>query len=78
MIMQDITNSKAYYDRGIAYYKKHEYDKAIVEFSEVIKHHPNHVKAYYNRGNGYPGRFSLSFTDSGPQVGIRIYLLQKS
>ena len=36
MIMQDITDSKSYYNRGIAYYKKREYDKAITEFSEVI------------------------------------------
>ena len=35
--MQDRTDSTAYYNRGIAYYEKREYDKAIANFSEVIK-----------------------------------------
>ena len=46
-------DTKAYYNRGIAYYKKREYGKAIAAFSEVIKREPAHSAAYYNRGNAY-------------------------
>lgn len=44
--MQDRTGFMVYYNRGIAYYKKREYDKAIADFSEVIKRKSNNADAY--------------------------------
>ena len=46
-------DTESYYKRGIAYYKKREYDKAIADFSEVIERDSNHAESYYNRGNAY-------------------------
>lgn len=47
MVSHKPNDTELYYNRGIAYYKKREYDKAIADFSEVIKREPNHADAYY-------------------------------
>ena len=39
-----------YYNRGLAWHDKKEYDKAIAHFSQVIRIDPNRVDAYYGRG----------------------------
>lgn len=41
-------DTESYYNRGIAYYKKRDYDKAIAAFSEVVKRKPDHADAYRN------------------------------
>lgn len=61
MMLHKPNDTEAYYNRGIAYYKEHEYDKAITAFSEVIKREPDHAEAYYNRGNVY--RDELGFDE---------------
>lgn len=40
MVTHKSNDTKVYYNRGMADYKKREYDKAIADFSEVIKHEP--------------------------------------
>ena len=42
-----------YVTRGLAYYKKGEYDKAISDFTEAIKLNPKHADIYYSRGLAY-------------------------
>lgn len=37
MVKRKLNDTESYYNRGIAYYEKREYDKAIADFSEVIK-----------------------------------------
>ena len=44
-------DTESYYNRGIAYYEKREYDKAIADFSEVIKREPDHADAYILRSH---------------------------
>ncbi|MCY3740628.1 MAG: tetratricopeptide repeat protein [Candidatus Poribacteria bacterium] len=53
MVTHKPKDTESYYNRGIAYYEKREYDKAIADFSEVIKRNSDHADAYYNRGNAY-------------------------
>ena len=53
MVTHKSNNTESYYNRGIASYKKREYDKAIIEFSEFIEREPDCAEAYYNRGNAY-------------------------
>ena len=41
------------YNRGVAYYDKGEYDKAIAAFTVAIRLDPTDAEAYYNRGVAY-------------------------
>ena len=43
----------AYYNRGIAYFNKGDFDRAIVDFSEAIELNPDDAVAYNNRGGIY-------------------------
>jgi tetratricopeptide (TPR) repeat protein len=45
-------NATAYQNRGHLYHQKHEYDKAIKDFSKSIELEKN-IGAYYNRGEIY-------------------------
>ena len=40
-------------NRGDAYQKKRNFDRAIADFDEAIKVNPNYAGAYYNRGLAY-------------------------
>ena len=45
--------AKAYFDSGLASLNKKEYDKAIGDFTEVIRLDPNNTLAYFDRGLAY-------------------------
>ena len=45
--------SAVYYNRGIAYDIKGQYDQAIQDYGEVIRRDPSDAVAYNNRGNVY-------------------------
>ena len=45
--------SIAYYNRGNAYDKKGEVDRAVADFTKAIKLYPNSAAAYNNRGLAY-------------------------
>ena len=53
MVTYKPNDIESYYNRGIVYYKKRECDKAITNFSEIIKRELDHADAYYNHGNAY-------------------------
>ena len=38
-------------NRGIAYGKAGDYDRALADFDTALRINPNHVRAYVNRGN---------------------------
>lgn len=48
-------------NRGVAYYERGEYDRAIQNYDQAIKLNPNHAGAYYNR--------SLAKKQKGDQAG---------
>ena len=57
--------AKAYYNRGIAYYEKGEFDLAIKDYSEAIELNPRLFHPYNNRGNAYlrKGDFDKAIED---------------
>lgn len=42
--------TNAYYNRGLAYRNKKDFDRAIADYTEAIKLDPSNVMAYNNRG----------------------------
>ena len=40
----------AYYNRGNAYYDKHDFPNAIADYDHAIKLKPNYPTAFFNRG----------------------------
>ncbi|HUS47944.1 MAG TPA: tetratricopeptide repeat protein, partial [Phycisphaerae bacterium] len=45
--------AKACYARGVAYYVKGDYDRAIRDYDKAIELDPKYAKAYSNRGSAY-------------------------
>lgn len=41
----------AYYDRGLAWAKKNETDKALADYNQSLKNNPDYQNAYISRGN---------------------------
>ncbi len=46
----------AYYGRGLSYYNKKDYDRAIADYNLAIKLDPNYTLAYYGRGFVYKSK----------------------
>ena len=45
--------ARSFFDSGIVYIQKKEYDKAIVDFTKAIEISPRYALAYANRGTAY-------------------------
>jgi tetratricopeptide (TPR) repeat protein len=43
-------------DRGNAYYKKSQYDRAISDYNKAIEINPKYALVYNNRGLAYYGK----------------------
>ena len=48
-----LKDAETYYNRGIAYYGKGEYDRAILDYNEALEINPRYAEAYYNRAVSY-------------------------
>ena len=55
----------AYYNRGIAYDDKGQYDRAIADYDTAIKLNPKDADFYFNRGTSYDdkGQFDRAIAD---------------
>jgi tetratricopeptide (TPR) repeat protein len=47
------TDAEAYYNQGLSYGELGEYDKAIADFTEVIRIYPDYAEPYVDRGSTY-------------------------
>ena len=45
--------AKTYYNRGLAYSRNGELDKAIENYTKAIELKPDYAEAYYNRGGAF-------------------------
>ena len=57
--------ANAYYNRGVAYYGKSDYQQAINDYTKAMNLRPNDTKAYNNRGVAYcdNGDYQQAITD---------------
>jgi len=51
--LNDTNLSIAFNNRGIAYYNKKDYDRAIQDYDQAIRLNPSFADAFNNRGNAY-------------------------
>jgi len=58
-------DAEAYYNRGVSYGKKGEYDRAIADFTKALEINPRLAQAYYNRGVAYErkGEYDQAIAD---------------
>lgn len=65
MLQIDTANIHALHNRGISYERLGHYEKAILDFSEVIAKDSENANAYFNRGCCYDsvGELDLAIAD---------------
>ncbi len=65
-----------YYNRGVAYDEKGQYDRAIADYDMAIKLNPKHASAYNNRGIVYKklgqSDKAMSDTQKAKELGRKI------
>ncbi|NJD54932.1 MAG: tetratricopeptide repeat protein [Nitrospirae bacterium] len=52
-IEEDPANFRAYKERGNAYFRKRDFERAIADYNRAIELKPDYFLAYNNRGNVY-------------------------
>ncbi len=52
--------AEEWFDRANESYKKGDYDQAIAEYSKVLETAPQQTDAYFNRGNAWPIRVTMT------------------
>ena len=63
----------AYYNRGLAYGEKGDYERAIKDYSKTIDLQPDLAEAHYNRGEAYYERreFARSIEDYSKAIDLQ-------
>ena len=64
--------AQAYYNRGVAYEQKDNYERAIEDFSKAIKLSPDLYEAYHNRGivYGETGNYERAIKDFSKAIDL--------
>lgn len=64
--------SMAFYNRGNAYAARGDFDRAIGNYDEAIKHNPEMAVAFSNRGNAYKeqGKYERALADYDVAIGF--------
>ena len=52
-IRLDARNALAFYNRGLAYWDRREFDTALADYEQAIRINPGYAPTYYNRGLAY-------------------------
>jgi len=65
-------NAMLYYNRGVAYGRKGQHDRAIEDYNKAVIINPNFLEAYNNRGVAYEskGQYDRAIEDYNRALGI--------
>ena len=65
-------DAAAYCERGVAWIRRGEFDKAIADFNQALAINPNHVASYGNRGNAWreKGEYNNAIADYNQSLAI--------
>jgi tetratricopeptide (TPR) repeat protein len=61
-----------FFDRGLLFASRGDYDTAIVEYTEAIRLDPNYAAAYYNRGIAYHVKGDIDKAIADFEAALRI------
>jgi len=53
LIKENPNNADAFYNRGVVYASKGDFNLAIIDYTRALQINPNHGDAFYNRGLSY-------------------------
>ena len=74
--LSETNRASVYNNRGIAYFKKAKYDRALADFESSIKLKPQQAKVYFNRGMVHAKKGSLTLAiaefDKAIELGPRL------
>ena len=58
-------NAELYYNRGVAWQKKGDFDQAVSDYNKAIEINPRYAMAYNNRGNTFQtnGQYDKAISD---------------
>jgi Tfp pilus assembly protein PilF len=58
-------DAEAHYERGLAFFARSEYARAVEEFTQALALDPRHVRALHARGAAYSlqGQYDLALAD---------------
>ncbi|MGB9115959.1 tetratricopeptide repeat protein [Bradyrhizobium sp.] len=68
----DRTSSDYYSERGFAYLKKNDYDRAIVDLDNAIRLNPQNGRALKNRGLAYQAKGDTARADADLEAAKRL------
>ena len=71
-ILTPAADANAYFDSGLAFLNKKQYDEAIGDFSEAIRVDPTYTLAYFNRGLAYDNKGNYDKAVSDYTEAIRL------
>jgi tetratricopeptide (TPR) repeat protein len=72
-IEQDPADFRAYKERGNAYFRKRDFDRAVADYNRAIELNPDYFIAYNNRGNVYmqTARYELAIADYNKAIELK-------
>lgn len=65
-------STDAYFNRGLAYSRKGDRDRAMADYSEAIRLNPKNKMAIYNRGSGHLAKRDYDRAIADSSAGIRL------